>query len=288
MSSPATGAAPPPGIADARFFAWLFAPPAQRPAIATLFELEREILGSARATLDHAVGHARIGWWQEEADRLATVQPRHPLARALAEAFAAAGLSPPDLRTLLRVAEMELARSAFEAQPELDAHHADWSLAVFRNLALLVAPSEDQRGAVERLATQAGPAVREIERLCELATSARAGRICLPLDPQQADHAGWYAQPWDAGRAACVRERLKLRRSDLRNAIATLEAPARVALRAPLAWCAIAARRADAADRALPRQYAPGRATPLRETLLAWRAASAAARGKVPECLRSQ
>ncbi len=287
MSSSPAAAAAAPGIADARFFAWLFAVPAQRAAIAALFELEREILGSARPTLDHAVGHARIGWWQQEADRLAAGQPRHPLARALAEAFAAAGLSPPDLRTLLRVAELELARSAFEAQPELDAHHADWSLAVFRNLVLLVAPSGDQRGAVERLATQAGPAVREIEQLCELASSARAGKICVPLDPQLAEHAGWYAQPWDADRAACVRERLKRRRSDLRNAIATLEAPVRSALRAPLAWCAIAAKRADAADRALPMQYAPGRATPVRETLLAWRAASAAARGHVPECLRS-
>jgi phytoene synthase len=287
MSTAAPHAAPPPGSASARYFAWLFAQPAQRAAIAALFAIEREILGSARPAVDHAVAHARIGWWQHEADRLAAGQPQHPLARELAQAFSAARLSAPDLRTLPRVAEVELACGAFETQAEIDAHHADWALAVFRSLALLVAPAAGLRGAVERLASHAGPAVREIERLCELASSARAGNICLPLDPRQPDHSGWYAQPWDATRAACVRDRLQQRRRDLRAAVATLEVPARSALRAPLAWCAIAARRAEVADRALPAQYAPGRATPLRETLLAWRASYAASRGRLPGSFRS-
>jgi hypothetical protein len=104
----------------------------------------------------------------------------------------------------------------------------------------------------------------------------------MPIDSTRHDHAGWHAQPWDAPRAARIRERLDACRTDLRAAALQLEAATLRMLRPALAWCAVAARRAEQADRALPWQYAPGRLAPLRELLLAWRAALAASRGRAP------
>jgi len=287
-AAPAIGAAPPVAAGSARHLAWLYAPETARGGIAALLTLEAEIASSTRPGLDHAVAHARLGWWQEEAGELARGRPRHPLGRQLAEAFGAAALSPPDLRGLVEVARLDLACAAFESQPELADYLAHWSQGLFRNLVLLGCPAIDARGDVERFATAAGPAVRDIELVAQLASDARLGRLHVALPPSAPGpgHEPWQAQPWPMVQAGQLEERLRTRRKALHRAVAQLPASQRDPLRAALVWCTLAAKLSDRCAAALPLQYDAGRFDAPAAAWIAWRAALAASRGQLPGALQ--
>jgi phytoene synthase len=288
-AAPAVGAAPPVAAGSARHLAWLYAPETVRTGIAALLTLDAEIASSTRAGLDHAVAHARLGWWEEEVGELARGRPRHPVGRQLADAFAAVELSPPDLRGLVEVARLDLACAAFESQPELADYLARWSEGLFRNLLLLSCPAPDARADVERLATAAGSAVRDIELVARLASDARLGRVRVALPPPagaQGAHEPWQAQPWPPAQALQVKERLRGRRQGLLRAAAALPASRRPALRAALVWCTLAARLADRCAAALPLQYDAGRFDAPAAAWIGWRAALAASRGRLPGALQ--
>lgn len=55
----------------------------RRPALEALYAIDAEIAAATRPGLDHAVAHAKLGWWRGEVDRLAAGRPEHPLARTL-------------------------------------------------------------------------------------------------------------------------------------------------------------------------------------------------------------
>ncbi len=288
-AAPAIGAAPPVEAGTARHLAWLYAPANVRAALAALLTLEAEIISSTRPGLDHAVAHARLGWWQQEAGELACGRPRHPYGRQLVDAFAAAALSPPDLRGLVEVARLDLACSAFESQPELADYLARWSEGLFRNLVLLCCAASDARAEVERFATAAGSAIRDVELVSRLASDARLGRVHVALSPTGADMAGhqaWQAQPWPAAPAAQLTERLRSRRQALARSAGALPASCRDPLRPALVWCTLASRLAERCAAALPLQYDPGRFEAPRAAWLAWRAALAASRGHLPGALQ--
>jgi hypothetical protein len=287
-AAPAPGAAPPVAAGSARHLAWLYAGPEARAAVGALLALEAEIAASVRPGVDHGVAHARLGWWQEEAAELARGRPRHPLGRQLAQAFATAALSPPDLRGLVEVARLDLACVAFESQPELAEYLARWSEGLFRNLVLLCCAAPDARAELERFVTAAGSALRDLELLSRLASDARLGRVHVALPPGGAagGHEAWQAQPWPAAQASQVADRLRARRAALVAAVARLPATRRSALRGPISWCALSARLADRCARALPLQYDAGRFEALGATWRAWRAALAASRGRLPRVLQ--
>ena len=93
MAGPATGALS-AGQAR-RALARAFAPAEVRPLLERVTALDAELASLARPDLEHSVAHAKLGWWQEEAARLAAGGARHPLTRALAPADLAAIMAAP-------------------------------------------------------------------------------------------------------------------------------------------------------------------------------------------------
>jgi hypothetical protein len=145
--------APPPRDAGARYFAWLYTPGPARDGAAALLAIEHEIMASAREGLDHSVAHARLGWWQEEIERLLAAIPVHPGALTLRNLYLAAQLPPPDLRPLPLLAARELARHALGRVPPAADELADdasmWAEGLFLPYAALAL------GAVDELAPAA-------------------------------------------------------------------------------------------------------------------------------------
>lgn len=272
--------------APVRAFVLRFAPEALRPTAAALFDVEHELAATARDGIDHSVAHARLEWWQEELERLAVSTPRHPATRSLAAAAAAAGRSPPDLRPLVDATRIDIARVAFLDRAELDAYLGHWGSSVFRTLALAGVAGDDALTAdAERHAAVAGPALREIELLAAVTRHALAGRVFVPLGDPPAPHAPWTREPLAPAETAHLRSRLAALRDTLRSASAGLPARARSALAAPLVWSALALHTAAACASALPGIPQPDRFDPMRRNFLAWRAAVAATRGRLPSGL---
>src|SRR5262245_51887239 len=69
-----------------RFLASLYSPPARRPVLEALLDIEHEIAESLRPGLDHRVAHTRLQWWREECERVVQGKPVHPLTRELVSA----------------------------------------------------------------------------------------------------------------------------------------------------------------------------------------------------------
>lgn len=269
--------------APVREFVLRFAPEALRPVAEALFAVERELAATARDGLDHTVAHARLDWWDEELERLAASSPRHPATRALADAAAAAGRSPPDLRKLVEATRIEVARVAFLERTELEAYLGHWGHGLFRALSLGSLGGADARTAdAERFAARSGPAVREIELLAAVTRHALAGRVFVPLGDPPAPHAPWTREPLGRDECGLLRSRLSALQGTLRTAAADLPEAARAPLSAALSWSRLALRTAVACEQALPGIPQPARLEPLRRNLLAWRAALAATRGRLP------
>lgn len=229
MTAPDPG--PPPRTVGARFFAWLYTPAVARAGTAALLSIEHEIMAGVRASLDHTVAHARLGWWQQEAERLACAIPAHPASLAARDAFLGAGLAAPDLRALVELAARRLARDALArgfAPDDLAADGALWAQGLFRPLAMLASGA----GAVdlrrdEPSVDALGRALLAQEAARSDATAAALGAAlaalpaqCLPplrglvvwatLASREGAH-GAFAENWIAWRAARRAARGRLR-----------------------------------------------------------------------------
>lgn len=277
-----------PPAAPVREFVLRFAPAGQRASLDALFEIEREVAAAASDGLDHSVAHAKLGWWDEELARLVQGDPRHPATRRAAAAAFASGRTPPDLRRLVEVARIDLARVAFLDRSELDRYLDDWATALFRPLALNALGAVDElTDATERFAAVAGPAVREIELLSAVTVHARAGRVFVPLgDPPRA-YERWVNEPLAAAESAELRDRVTALRAVICAAAQSLPVEAREPLAAALVWASLALRTARLTEKALPRRLAADRAEPLRRTIAAWQAAVSACRGHLPRPIRT-
>jgi 15-cis-phytoene synthase len=277
-----------PRAAPVREFVLRFAPAAQRASLDALFEIEREVAAAATDGLEHSVAHAKLGWWDEELARLLQAQPRHPATRRAAAAALASGRTPPDLRRLVEVARVDLARVAFLDRSELDRYLDDWAVALFRPLALSALGASDARtAATERYAAVTGPAVREIELLSAVIAHARAGRVFVPLgDPPRA-HERWYSEPLAEAETAELRVRLTELRAVICRAAQALPLETREPLAAALVWASLALRTARLTEKALPRRLVANRTEPLRRTIAAWQAAVSACRGHLPRPIRT-
>jgi len=277
-----------PPAAPVREFVLRFAPAGQRATLDALFEIEREVAAAASDGLDHSVAHAKLGWWDEELARLAQGDPRHPATRRAAAAAFESGRTPPDLRRLVEVARIDLARVAFLDRSELDRYLDDWATALFRPLALNALGAVDARtGATERFAAVAGPAVREIELLSAVTAHARAGRVFIPLgDPPRA-YERWISEPLASAESAELRDRVTALRAVICDAAQSLPVETREPLAAALVWASLALRTARLTEKALPQRLAMNRTEPLRRTIAAWQAAVSACRGHLPRPIRT-
>jgi phytoene synthase len=257
-----------------------FAPSQNRPALAALFSIEKEVLDTLRPGLEHTVSHAKLGWWSNELERLALGQPAHPATVALARAAEDRGRSPPDLRALAEHASVALACIAFVERAELDAHLRHWASSVFRELSLLgAATADDPRHLpiAERLAARAGPAVREVELLFAFELHAPIGRVYTPIEP---DHvATWTARPLGDQPRHRLNDRLMQLDVELDAAVAEVPRPARTTLASSIVWARLAQRTACLARGAAGLQGDLGRIEPMRRTIRAWRIAVRALHG---------
>jgi hypothetical protein len=100
---------PPPPPGSARYFALLYTPRAQRPALARLLALADEIGAGVTRALDHDVAHARLAWWQHEAGQYALGQAQHPWLRAQPDEQS--GAPRIDLDSLVQAAAIDLAQA---------------------------------------------------------------------------------------------------------------------------------------------------------------------------------
>ena len=194
---------------SARYFALLYAAPAERPALEALFGIEREVLDSVRPGLDHHVAHSRLQWWREECERAARGSAAHPLTRALITALGdSQEKSVPQLAGLcgiVDVATWDLASATFETRRELDAYCQRWAVAMIEPL---VAAS------TRAVVTAAAPMSPTANRL---PTSADARPAFAGAGPTSADAEAAAAVPppsasasaWqDLGAAICEIELL--------------------------------------------------------------------------------
>jgi hypothetical protein len=99
--------APPPG--SARYFALLYAPGSRRLALARLLALADEIGTGVTRGLDHDVAHARLAWWQHEAEQYALGRAQHPWLRTGPDAQVDA--ARVDLDSLVQAAAIDLAQA---------------------------------------------------------------------------------------------------------------------------------------------------------------------------------
>lgn len=252
-----------------------FSPPAERPRLQALFELEREVTTSLRADLDHNVAHTRLEWWSEELTRLKHASARHPATRALAETSLDAGLSLPDLQGLVEATRIDLATVAFLTRTELDDYLALWADSVFAALC----------GATSDRSRRLGRCIREIELLADWPAHAHGGRIYRPLgDPPEA-HDRWVRHPLGELECQQLGARLQELATELRDCASAWPAEDRQRQTSALLWATLACGTATRLQRGLP-DFSITRFEPLSRTIRAWRAAVSLSRGRVPGALR--
>ncbi len=109
LLEPDTQQPPAPAAGSASWFALLYCPVRLRREFALLLALEAEIGAGLARRLDHALAHARLQWWGEEAARYAQGTARHPWLRTSAEAAGAAPGARPELAPLVQAALVDLA-----------------------------------------------------------------------------------------------------------------------------------------------------------------------------------
>lgn len=221
------------------------------------------------------MAHTRLAWWDEECERLAAGEPRHPLTQALGRQLPAALLA--GVRGLTGPAIWDLAKATFETRRELSAYCERWAGAMIEPIASLAVQTE--AGPRWRAL---GAALREIELLTQLPGEARQGRLRLPLE----ELARTGTEPEAFIAATCPAEAaslLKTRHEALRRTleagvlgVAPLHQPP---LRGLLVWVQLAWRQSLQAERTLPAWLPPQGSGRLGQSWEAWRAARAAQRG---------
>jgi phytoene synthase len=268
-----------PDAHTTRALAWLYAPAAQRPPLALLCALEREIGASLRPGLDHQVAHRRLNWWREECVRLTQGHPAHPLTRELAALRSPSAPAPlTELAGLVDTAVWDLASATFETRAELTSYCERWSAAVIEPLVRLAAPAVPARQAREL-----GVPLRELELLLALAPDARQGRLRLPLDELERVRAtpeSVAQPPWPAELSGLVRDRHRELRAAIAASVNALARDTQAALRGLIVWAALACAQSVRAQALLPRaSLARDHHAPL-DGWRAWRAARRADAGR--------
>jgi phytoene/squalene synthetase len=85
-----------------RYFSALFAPPAARPLLMTLYAFNHEVARVAETVREPMLGAIRLEWWRETVEGAANGQPRnHDVARALAALFQERALTLADFEAII-------------------------------------------------------------------------------------------------------------------------------------------------------------------------------------------
>jgi phytoene synthase len=307
---------PTPESHPARYFAWLYSPPALRLVLEALFGIEAEIKDSLRPGIDHNVAHARLQWWREECGRCAAGSPVHPLTRNLVAAFTgappsataptsptAAASSPPlpqlaGLSGFVDATVWDLAGATFESRRELTAYCERWSAAMIETIVAITSPPPKIASPSAKTDSRPSPtdssppdsnwravgcALRELELLTDLAREANCGRLRIPLD--EIEHAAVNPSalakpPWPAAMSQLLRERHQQLRAELARNLGTLNRQEQLALRGLLVWIWLASLSSRRAEAALPDSLRPRRFDAIADAWFAWSAARRATAGR--------
>lgn len=193
-----TAMAPGPAPGTLRYWVLLYSPAPRRATLATLLGLADEIGAGTDGPAEHAVIHARLDWWRQEAQRFGRGEPRHPWLRSLhSRQPESRGL---DLLCLVDAAASDLAARSVRAEA---------GSALPRALFVLLAQALGARdcppplrqclGEIGRLTHQIECAARERTPAPELAGAAleslhvHAQRIDTALQPLLAPLLVWAA-----------------------------------------------------------------------------------------------
>ena len=169
MNSTRRPAGPAPG--SHRYFALLYTPARLREELSILLALADEIGTDPAIAADHSVAHARLQWWQHEAERFARGAPEHPWLRSLlGDRPQAAAL---DLRPLVEGAAVDLAARTLSRGESEASQRALFAVTARVLIAADLEPSlqtavSDLGAAVQRLERDPGDAAARADALMPL------------------------------------------------------------------------------------------------------------------------
>ncbi|MEQ8193909.1 MAG: phytoene/squalene synthase family protein [Rhodospirillales bacterium] len=106
-----------------RFLCAMFAPPNRREALFGLYAFNLEIARIRESVSESLIGRMRLQWWRDALESIyAGTGPDHPVARALAAAVEAHGLTRSHFETLIEAREADMRNEPFETTDELIAY----------------------------------------------------------------------------------------------------------------------------------------------------------------------
>ena len=163
-----------------RFLCSLFAPPAEREALAAIGAFNIEIARIREQVHEPLLGHMRLRWWTDVLDAVwAGTPPQHPVAAALADGVARFGISrePFDRMLAGRAADLD------DSAPQSLAALIDYAEATSGSLAtaglqVLATLDEETQAAARDVAI----AWALIGLVRAVPFHARARRVYLPAD----------------------------------------------------------------------------------------------------------
>ncbi|HLW24724.1 MAG TPA: squalene/phytoene synthase family protein [Steroidobacteraceae bacterium] len=126
LEEPYRSAALPPGTT--RYLSWLFAAPQAKDPLLGVLALECEWRALTRRDTEPTVLHAKLGWWQQEIERLIAHRPVHPITRFLRALPGAESVSFAPFERTLGAVSRELGEAwttLAELETQADALHGE-------------------------------------------------------------------------------------------------------------------------------------------------------------------
>jgi phytoene synthase len=163
-----------------RYLCTLFAPPQGRERLLALYAFNSEIARVRETVSEPLIGQMRLQWWREAIAELAAGKVRaHPVAQALAAAWAQSPPRPELIERLLVARELDL-----DDTPPADCtaleKYAEGSAAALQQATLDLLGVHDE--AADRAARHIGVAWALIGHLRATPFRARQRRLYLPVD----------------------------------------------------------------------------------------------------------
>ena len=168
-----------------RFITALFAPPALREDLFTLYAFNTEIARIRETVSEPMLGQIRLQWWQETLDKVCCGDPGgHPVADDIAELIRRQSLPKPLFDRLIEARELDMQDEPPETLAQLKLYVED-SSAVLSALAALILGGDDE--ATQDAARHVGQAWGLVGLLRAHAYTITVRRLYLPVKEKRLD-----------------------------------------------------------------------------------------------------
>lgn len=168
-----------------RFVTSLFAPPAAREDLFTLYAFNIEIARIRETVSEPMLGQIRLQWWRDAMDCVCRGDPaHHPVADDLSALIRRQSLPRPMFDRLIEARELDMQDQPPESMAQLKLYVED-SSAGLAALAALVLGGED--GATQEAARHVGQAWGLVGLLRAHAFSIKSRRLYLPVKERGLD-----------------------------------------------------------------------------------------------------